>query len=211
MGFFASLASVLAITFVGLSEAPVRWNWLGRGVAIGLVMLGFLFLPPNQLIERFVTLSSGESVSAEGRLALWRQTEGLIAAYPIFGCGLGGYEAALHKYQVRGPIFRYDYAHNDYLQLSAELGAIGLAIGMVLAASLLVKAVRASLYSKDIDRRYLALACVGAFTAIGLFSLVDFNLYIPANAMLLAWIGGITAGVASSKEEERRGPRVLYE
>src|ERR1043166_6398578 len=197
MGFFAGLASILAITFVGLAEAPVRWKWLGRGAAIGLVMLGFLFLSPNQLIERFVTLSSSESVSAEGRLALWRQTGGLIAAYPVFGCGLGGYEAALHKYQVRGPVFRYDYAHNDYLQLLAELGAIGFTIVATLWIALLVKGLRASLDSKDVGKRYLALACVGSFTALGLHSLVDFNLYIPANAMFLAWIGGIIAGVAS--------------
>jgi hypothetical protein len=43
------------------------------------------------------------------------------------------------------------------------------------------------------DRRYVALACTGSFVAISLHSLVDFNLYIPSNAMLLAWIAGIAA------------------
>jgi hypothetical protein len=31
-----------------------------------------------------------------------------------------------------------------------------------------------------------------------LHSFVDFNLYIPANAMLLAWIAGIAANPSSS-------------
>ncbi len=33
--------------------------------------------------------------------------------------------------------------------------------------------------------------------AIGLHSLADFNMYIPANAMILAWICGISAGLPS--------------
>jgi hypothetical protein len=37
------------------------------------------------------------------------------------------------------------------------------------------------------------MACTGSFAAILLHSFVDFNLYIPANAMLLAWIAGIAA------------------
>jgi O-antigen ligase len=198
MGFLASLASVLMIALLGFAGAPTRSKWLGAGVVIGLVVLGFLFLSPGQLLERFVSLSSSENLSAEGRLALWRETGHLIAAYPLFGCGLGTYEAALHKYKVTGPLVRYDYAHNDYLQLLAELGVIGFTIAAALLLALVVKAWRVSVSSKDTEKRHITYACVGAFTAIGLYSLVDFNLYIPANAMLLAWIGGIAAGVASS-------------
>jgi hypothetical protein len=37
----------------------------------------------------------------------------------------------------------------------------------------------------------LAIACAGSFTAILLHSFVDFNLYVPANSLLFAWIAGI--------------------
>ena len=40
-----------------------------------------------------------------------------------------------------------------------------------------------------------ALACAGALAAILVHSFADFNFYIPANAMLLAWIAGMTAGL----------------
>ncbi len=33
-------------------------------------------------------------------------------------------------------------------------------------------------------------------TAILIHSLVDFNLYIPANAMVLAWVGGMATSPA---------------
>jgi hypothetical protein len=38
---------------------------------------------------------------------------------------------------------------------------------------------------------YVALACLGALGAILLHSLVDFNLYIPANATVAAWVAGL--------------------
>jgi hypothetical protein len=41
-------------------------------------------------------------------------------------------------------------------------------------------------------------ACVSAQSAIALHSLTDFNLYIPANAMLLAWIAGMAVGAESA-------------
>ncbi len=43
--------------------------------------------------------------------------------------------------------------------------------------------------------RWLAIACMGSLAAIGLHSFVDFNLYIPANAMVLAWVAAVAEGV----------------
>jgi len=90
-----------------------------------------------------------------------------------------------------------DFAHNDYLQLLAELGLVGFAIGAALALSVVRIALRGALKCADPQARYFAVACIGALFAIGLHSLADFNLYIPANAMLLAWIAGMTVAVES--------------
>ena len=68
------------------------------------------------------------------------------------------------------------------------------AIGATLAFSVVRTAVRRAVNSADPGARYFAVACAGALAAILVHSLADFNLYIPANAMLLAWIVGMTAG-----------------
>jgi hypothetical protein len=64
--------------------------------------------------------------------------------------------------------------------------------------------------STDPEARYFAVACVGALSAIALHSLADFNLYIPANAMLLAWIAGVTMSVElqAGKTNLRERPEV---
>jgi hypothetical protein len=43
--------------------------------------------------------------------------------------------------------------------------------------------------------------------SIALHSITDFNLYLPANAMLLAWVAGIASGLeASSRSNVARMP-----
>ena len=202
MGFIATLASVFVMGALALGTRQLSWAARSRktqtatvSLVAALVLAGFVFLPPDKLIARFAQLvSAGED---GGRAQLWAETIPLIRAYPAFGCGLGGYETAFLKFKISAPLFTDDFAHNDYLQLLAELGLVGFAIGAALAFSVVRTAVRNAVSSHDPSPRYFAVACAGALAAIMVHSLADFNLYIPANAMLLAWIAGMTAGLGN--------------
>ena len=200
MGFLATLFSLFVMGTLAFGTRQLSWVASSRkrqGGAVGLVaalaLAGFVFLPPDRLILRFAQLVSTDPTGG-GRAQLWAETIPLIRAYPVFGCGLGGYETAFWRFKVSGPLLTDDFAHNDYLQLLAELGLVGFAIGATLAFSVARMAVRRAVRSADPGARYFAVAGAGALAAILLHSLADFNLYIPANAMLLAWIAGMTAG-----------------
>jgi hypothetical protein len=196
MGFIAALCSLLVMGILALSPGlSAKGKFLIVGLVALSVMVSFVFLPPDQLITRFGQLSAAEEITAEGRLLLWGETLDLIAAYPLFGSGLGAFESVFLKYKISEPLVSDPYAHNDYLQFFAELGTIGFLIAAALMLTILAKAVRAALQHSDPNSRSLALACVGAIVAILVHSLVDFNLHVPANAMLLAWISGISAGL----------------
>jgi O-antigen ligase len=201
MGFLATLFSLFVMGTLAFGTRQLSWVASSRkrqggavGLVAALVLAGFVFLPPDRLILRFAQLVSTDPTGG-GRAQLWAETIPLIRAYPVFGCGLGGYETAFMRFKVSGPLLTDDFAHNDYLQLLAELGVVGFAIGATLAFSVVRIAVRRALRSADPEARYFAVACAGALAAILLHSLADFNLYIPANAMLLAWIAGMTAGL----------------
>jgi O-antigen ligase len=84
-----------------------------------------VWLPPDALIRRLTNLSAPGAISTAMRLNIWADTFRLIEAYPVFGCGAGAYESAMHRYQTAAPLNTVDYAHNDYLQLLAELGIPG--------------------------------------------------------------------------------------
>jgi len=201
MGFIACLSSLVAMTAVTLFRAGF-FTWK-KALAVSLVtttiLVTFLFFAPEALIDRFSDLPQEEQSAGFTRSTLWRQTLPLIAAYPLFGCGFGGYESAFIKFKNFAPLYTADFAHNDYLQILAELGLVGFVIAGALLLFVLAKALRASLHASKPGDRWLALACTGSITAILVHSLADFNLYIPANAMVLAWISGIAGGVAGNR------------
>lgn len=117
-----------------------------------------------------------------------------INDFPLFGSGSGTFYVVFPQYRGENVIAYYDYAHNDYAQVAAENGWIGLGIlgSMVLLS--LGAALRAQWVRRDPLMRGMAFASIMGITAILIHSWVDFNLQIPANAQLftvlmaLAWV-----------------------
>jgi O-antigen ligase len=210
MGFIATLSSLFLMGTLVLGTTQLSWvtgsrrrRLVGVGMVAALVLAGFVFLPPEKLIQRFGELVSSDGLTGGLRTDLSRETIPLIRAYPVFGCGLGEYMTAFSKFKKAGVLLTVDFVHNDYLQLLAELGLVGFAIGATLAFSVVRMGLRGVVNSSDPEARYYAVACVGALSTIALHSLADFNLYIPANAMLLAWIAGMAVGSLESTMRAR--------
>ncbi len=194
-GFVAALVSAAVLFTLAFPRGMSVRKWFAASSAAGLAFLvGLFFLTPMVVVQRL-----GEH-SSSGRIAIWENTLDLIAAYPLVGCGLGGYESAILRFKTTVLFNDLDYAHNDYLQFFGELGIVGFVIAAAFFATLLVRSVRAAASRKS--SRWVAVGCAGALSAILAHSFFDFNLYVPANALVLAWIGGLTAGLPVS-----RGPQ----
>lgn len=82
------------------------------------------------------------------RPAIWRATWGMIKDHPIAGVGFGGYWIAITKYHAASGETTPQEAHNDYLELLASGGVIGLAIGCWFVFAL-VKTAREKLRGKE--------------------------------------------------------------
>ena len=201
MGFVAGLGGLFAMGVLAVTGRLRGWKrWLLLAGLTALVLFVFIFLPPDELVGRFGGLAADKQNAAEGRWPIWADTLHLIAAYPLAGCGLGNYEVAFLKYQASVVDVLFDYAHNDYLQLTAELGAAGIVLLGMLVLPVVARAFRAATQGRDSNSLYLGMGCAGSLVAIGLHSLTDFNTYIPANALVLAWIAGIAASLTGQPE-----------
>ena len=187
MGFMAALAGlfVMGMMLVG-----------GRGkvlVGVGLVLAGaFLLLPTDEWIARFASIARTEDISGDTRAQIWRDTIPLIRDYWKTGVGMGAYEVAFYKYKNVAPMGTVDYAHNDYLQYLAELGVVGFGLGL--------SVIGRCFYWMTKGSGALVAGTWGAAAAMALHSLVDFNMYIPANVLMLAWILGLGAATALTEE-----------
>jgi O-antigen ligase len=195
MGFLSTLAAV-ALTAMSLPASrrtgelrPRRW-WLVI-VPITLPLLILVFLSTREMELRFAEMAATEDISKDTRMEIWNDTTRLVAAYKWTGCGLGAYEHCLYRFKTAAPANSVDFAHNDYLQILSEVGVPGGLLVTAIAGWILWRILSVVLFRRGGKNWELALGLLAVFLALGLHSLADFNLYIPANALALAWLGGV--------------------
>jgi O-antigen ligase len=199
MGFLAALAGVF-VTGVLLLGGRGR---AAAGLVVGLAVAGaFVLLPTDEWIARFATIAQTEDISTDSRAMIWRDTVPMIREHWMLGVGMGGYQTAFYRHKNVAPMNTVDYAHNDYMQYLVELGVIGFGLGLFVLGRCLAG------MGKGLERSWVAAGAWGAVAAMGLHSLVDFNLYLPGNLMVLAWILGVGMGAGMTEEGRVKRPSI---
>ena len=106
-----------------------------------------------------------------------------IEDYNWFGSGAGTFRYAFPSY-VNGDFGGYDHAHNDYLELLSDLGYLGASCLGALVMISLWQALLALRHQHSSFIRGMGFAGMMGTLSLLIHSSVDFNLQIPANAML---------------------------
>jgi hypothetical protein len=147
----------------------------------------------SAIVDRFLA-SVGEFSGRIGRWQIWSQAGGMIAAFPVAGAGLGTFPYVFPLFRTSGEGVGLAHAHNDYLELTAEVGVAGAVVGLV-AIGLVARSLRRRAAILP-DENSLGYAAVAGVASIALHSLADFNLAIPGNALTLAAVLGLALGCA---------------
>ena len=189
MGIVAGLASLLVIfALAGASRFQGRMGILLSILFVGISICLAIWIGPGPIVGRFADVQQEFSKSEQSRLSIWRDARTLVRQDPIFGTGLGTFPVAYTAVQTTFPGQFVNHAHNDYVELAIDLGLPGALILFAAIFFILARAVRTFLFAPGLFERSVALGCAGSIVAILLHSLTDFNLYIPANAVLFSTI-----------------------
>jgi O-antigen ligase len=154
------------------------------GAAVLLIALLFIsWLGVGQILQRFSSLQPAE-VTAGKRAAMRSDTWHIFLAHPVVGTGLGTLQTVFPPYETLYDGKIVNHTHNDYLEALAETGFLG---GLCCLWFLVVLVVEFRKRLLLQDQSFIspfqlaaAVSCVGFLV----HSLVDFNLHIPANALL---------------------------
>ena len=123
--------------------------------------------------------------------------------YPIIGCGVGTLVDVFPQYENAYDGKLVDHVHNDYMETLAEAGILGGLCG----AAFLWLLYREARKNFQAEQGHFSRALhAGAIAAVGgmlLHSLVDFNLHIPANAILFLLQAALIASPPGSSNRER--------
>jgi len=164
-----------------------------------LVLLGAVvgaWVGVDAIVMRFSNTDWNEFNNRRGA---WVDSMAVAADFPLTGTGLNTYGTANLLYQRHNIEKNYTEAHNDYLQLAAEGGAL-----VVVPAAICL-----FVFVRDVRRRFgesrgstawwLRAGAVTALVAIALQETVEFSLQIPADALLFAAVCALALHQAPSR------------
>ncbi len=179
-----------ALAFFTLMVCLPRRKERRLGIVIPVVMVCVLvyalWLGLDHVVERF-------SQPDEGRPLIWSGTLNLIGDYPLLGTGLGTYVSSFRRHKPALDAGLVDHAHNDYLELLAEMGVAGFLIVVGGLGWFCWRTLKRWVARHDPEMRGIVVGGMAGVLAMGIHSLVDFNLHIPANALTFAVLLGTIA------------------
>lgn len=218
-GYASALAGlfVFVVLCFLVKERRTRTNWLA--IALAAVVLAatvastaYVVVKQSDLLRARV---EGATSDVPVRADLWKAALRQFTLQPEFGTGSATY--LYYGRMFRGPSIHSDptYAHGDYLQLLAEFGIVGFAgflvfLGTHLRAgwhsmAQLASHLRSSRLAGGSNSLALTIGAMSCVAAYMVHSVVDFNLHIPANAILMGFVFGLLANPGSIPASARTG------
>jgi hypothetical protein len=163
-------------------------------IVLAIVVVSGIIVP-NPLTERIKAVSIYDPY-AYSRVDIWKGAMDRVIDHPM-GLGLGAYKYASFQYRfpIDGAVIRYgkraETAHNEYLQLAAELGVAGLVlflIGIGVWVSEAKKLLNGTLSQQN---RGIVVGLCAAVMVILTHATVDSVFHEPALVLLLILLGGV--------------------
>jgi O-antigen ligase len=182
---------VLALLMV-LRRAGGR-HVLAGGVILLLAFMLVSWLGVRQVLERFSSLQTLE-VSSGKRASMRQDTWRIFLDHRWTGTGLGTLQTVFPAYETLYDGKVVNHTHNDYLEALAETGIAG---GLCCAWFLGVLFFDSLKQLLQTDKSFAAALHLSGLVGCSGFlvhSLVDFNLHIPANALLFLLMAHLATG-----------------
>lgn len=191
MGNTAFFASLLIVGVVALvltrRSAPAMVTLI-----VSLVLVDILVVGTWVGLEKVIERAQGPqlAIDVDFRADVAEHVTHLVADFPWLGTGGGSFYSAYIRYRSLLPGY-FDHAHHDYLELAADFGLVGLGLLGALVLSTFWVSARTLATRRSALPRGIAFGVMMAIVAIAIHSTVDFNLQIPANAMLTVVVLGM--------------------
>lgn len=210
-GLVAFLAELILLVILTTGNGSRKR--LGLRLALSVLLFaaiigGAIFVGGDTSLTRFAEQTAADDVTT-GRAQIWKTTIDVIEANFPFGAGLGAFGVAYTPHDPLSGLERVEQAHNDYLQVVADAGLIGLAIG----GFFLVLLFRAGLGAGKIgnlDRRGLAVGAFAGCFAVLVHSIFDFVLHTTAVSVLFLILVAIIAASRCRFDDDTEPPSTKH-
>jgi O-antigen ligase len=203
-GGWASIIVALACLIVMLFRKS-GYRLQAFALLVAIVGAGALFFMKADLSANRRDRMKLENQVQDTRTLLWKPALKMWQDYPLWGMGPAHFDHRFRQYRPENPYVqaRPDRVHNDYLNTLVDWGVAGTTL--VAAAWVLffwgvgrswkyVQRAQADFGSKPSNRSAFVLGGTLGLVAILVHSTCDFNMHIPANAILAVTLLALVAG-----------------
>ncbi|MFQ6078443.1 MAG: O-antigen ligase family protein [Thermodesulfobacteriota bacterium] len=169
----------------------------------GLAVLWAAWIGVDAVISRFFT---APEAFMKTRWLLWMGAYGILMDFPVLDSGLGTFPELYSVYRPSHILGLDIQAENDFLQLTSEVGFLGVVPLLVLFFFLFFKVAAGirSLYPEE-PQRYIGIGGLVGILALMFHSIVQKNLQLPANAFLYTVIWAMVLQIALDSGSRRLG------
>jgi len=213
LGFGVAVIFMFSLFFFSRGKNFIKDNKrLFIIILIVIIAAASLFILPNPLNKPGTTISKlkervsitklANEFSFGRRMATWKFTTLMIKDRPLLGSGIGTFKYNTLRYQAKffeqgdnRSLYPYgfsDKAHNEYLQLWAELGIIGLAIFLWLIIAYFNYGISNLKRERNEQKQGVMIGLMGAVVAVLVDGLFGFPLHLPATIVLFWLAIGLT-------------------
>ena len=182
-GIISIVAEFAFLMIVLLVRRSAGKHVLVGAAVLALTLLLVSWIGVKQILARFAslqTLEVSESKRASMHHGAWR----IFTDYPVLGSGLGTLQIVYPPYETQYDGKIVNHAHNDYLEALAETGFLGGLCCAWFLATLFRSGFENIVRPSSAFAGVLHLAGLTACSGFLVHAFVDFNLHIPANALL---------------------------
>ncbi|HLM02391.1 MAG TPA: O-antigen ligase family protein, partial [Pyrinomonadaceae bacterium] len=209
-GLVALLAEIFFLIILTTKTRGYGQIALKAGLAVALfatIVVGSVLIGGESSLTRFAETATTADITTN-RTHIWSVSLSVIKNNPFFGAGLGAFPQVYTAFDTLNGTERVEQAHNDYLQILADAGIVGLIIGAFFVFWLFRDGLR-SVRTHNVFRRGVAAGALAGCFAIFVHSIFDFVLHTTAISMMFLTLCALVviSGQKSEDEMEKPGER----
>ncbi len=189
IGFGCEVVVLIVLLWIRRGEKKHLFTFL-----VALVLAGGLvaWLGVGQVIQRFSAIHNPE-VTEGRRLSMAKGAYHIFEDHPWIGTGVGTMVSVYPAYETAYDGTIVDHVHDDHFELLAETGAMGTACWLTFIVLLAVYGLKNVSAHQDPVVRAVQLGTLVGCVGLLVHSFVDFNLHIPANALMFYVLAGMAS------------------
>jgi O-antigen ligase len=174
-------------------------------LVLAILSAGVLWMGGDNLANKIAgrPQASHELSGGATRQEIWSASWKLFKHHPWTGTGLGAYFLGIPQFQESSGRVRLEQAHNDYLDLAASGGIVGLILGAWFVAAI-VRSAKSNIGNRDPYRRAATLGAATGLIGVAAHSFVDFGLQLTGIAVVCSAMVAILAADFRSDRTRRR-------